>query len=83
MCVGGLKTETGKLHEILTSECVGGSKNFLYPPEKLLVCVCVWGGGLKTETGKLHEILTSVCVWGGSKTFISPQIVSVCGGGGV
>ena len=49
MCVrGGLKTETGKLHEILTSVC-GGSKNFFIPPQKLLVCV---GGGLKIETGK-------------------------------
>ena len=58
MCVGGLKTETGKLHETLTSECVGGRQGLktFYTPPKMLVCV----GGLKAETGKLHEILTSV-----------------------
>ena len=34
VCVGGLKTKTGKLHEILTSECVGGIlKLFLYSPQ--------------------------------------------------
>ena len=32
VCVeGGLKTGSGKFHEILTIVC-GGSKNFLYPP---------------------------------------------------
>ena len=74
VCGGGvLKTETGKLHKILTSECVGALKT-IYTPPKLLVC----GRGLKTETGKLHEILTSVCR--GSKTFLyPPKIVSVCG----
>ena len=41
------KTESGKFHEILTSVCVGVSKNFLYPPQ----IVSVWGV-LKTETGK-------------------------------
>ena len=38
VCGGGLKTETGKLHEILTSVC-GGSKIFFYTPPKFLVCV--------------------------------------------
>ena len=46
---GGLKTETGKLHEMLTSVCGGGLKLF-YTSQKLLVCV--GGGGLKIETGK-------------------------------
>ena len=51
---GGLKTETGKFHERLTSVW-GGLKTFLYPPQNF----GVWGGeGLKTETGKFHEILT-------------------------
>ena len=46
--MGGLKTESAKFHEILTSVCVwGGSKTFLYPPQIVSV-----GGGLKTETGK-------------------------------
>ena len=93
VCVwGGLKTESSKFHEILTSVC-GGSKTFLYPSKKLLVCV--WGsknflyppkivsvcvGGLKTESSKFHEILTSVC--GGSKTFLyPPEKLLVCVGG--
>ena len=50
VCGGGLKTETGKLHEILTSVCVGGLKT-LYPRPPKIVSVCVWGG-LKIETGK-------------------------------
>ena len=45
---GGLKTESTKFHEILTSVC-GGSKNFYIPPKIVSVCV---GGGLKTATGK-------------------------------
>ena len=49
VCVGGLKTESGKFHEIITSVW-GGLKTLYPPPEKLLVYV--WGGGLKTETGK-------------------------------
>ena len=36
----GLKTETGKFHEILTSVC-GGLKTFLYPQKNFSVC----GGG--------------------------------------
>ena len=73
---GGLKTESGKFHEILTSVC-GGSKDFLYPPK--IVSVCVWEGGLKTQSAKFHEILTSVL--GGLKTFLyPPKIVSMCGG---
>ena len=42
---GGLKTETGILHEILTV-FHGGSKKFLIPPQKI-VSVCFGGGGLK------------------------------------
>ena len=58
VCGGwGLKTESGKFLEILTS--VWGAKNFLAPsPQIGSVC----GGGLKTESAKFHEILTSV--WG-------------------
>ena len=74
VCWGGLKTESGKFHEILTS--VWGVLKLFYtnPLEKLLVCVegsklfitppklLVCWGGLKTESAKFHEILTSV--WG-------------------
>ena len=54
--MGGLKTETGKFHEILTvfflllhEHLQRKSTFFLYPPPpNFLLCV----GGLKTETGK-------------------------------
>ena len=52
---GGLKTETGKFHEISTvffllHEHLQRKSTFFYtPPEKNF---SVWGGGLKSETGK-------------------------------
>ena len=58
--VQGLKTESGKFHEILTSVCVGGSKNFFIPPVEN--CYCVWGS--KTFYIPPEKLL--VCV-GGSK----------------
>ena len=49
---GGLKTETGILHEILTdSFSWGGLKKFIIPPKKLLVSVLGGSKNLKLAYG--------------------------------
>ena len=54
---GGLKTETGKFHEILTvfflllHEHLQRKSTFFYTPPPKIFSACL-GGGLKTETDK-------------------------------
>ena len=57
VCGGGLKTETGKLHEILTSVCGGGLKPFLFLPHSfglpiIMPTACLFRAPLVAKIGK-------------------------------